>query len=390
MAVTGVGSGLSIGKEVRTVSGATWSTGVATYTTSAAHGLGVGARVRITGINPSGYNVIGTTVTGTTGSTVKVAITSDPGSFVSGGFLWSIGMTTTPTRVLKLLSESIDQDIAKIETPTLSGASLFQQAAAVRQGRTLVSGDTQLLLWNKGEALLFEAMLGTIATTGSGPYTHTASPSKYLPSYTMQVTEGGTSAVFRKQMVGMMVDSWEIGLSINENATLGLTWVGNGISYTGSGSLDGSDPTGQTAYAYVDGAVTVDGSSIGCVKNITISGANNLISDDTCIGRTTISDPERGQFCEITGQVEFELEASDIGYLTDFVNGTQKALVLTLTNGSSSITISMTMQWQTGITPKVGGVDKITVTGPYKAYVTSGNTDAQTFSIVAVNADSTP
>ena len=40
--------------------------------------------------------------------------------------------------------------------------------------------------------------------------------------------------------------------------------------------------------------------------------------------------------------------------------------------------------------PKVGGVDKITVTGPYKAYVTSGNTDAQTFSIVAVNADSTP
>ena len=75
-------------------------------------------------------------------------------------------MTTTPTRVLKLLSESIDQDIAKIETPTLSGASLFQQAAAVRQGRTLVSGDTQLLLWTKGEALLFEAMLGTIATTG--------------------------------------------------------------------------------------------------------------------------------------------------------------------------------------------------------------------------------
>ena len=43
-------------------------------------------------------------------------------------------------------------------------------------------------------------------------------------------------------------------------------------------SLDGSDPTGQTAYAYVDGAVTVGGSSIGCVKNITISGANNLIS----------------------------------------------------------------------------------------------------------------
>ena len=199
-----------------------------------------------------------------------------------------------------------------------------------------------------------------------------------------------TSSVFRKQAVGMMVDSWEIALAINENATLGITWVGNGISYTGSGSLDGTDPTGQTAYSYVDGAVTVGGSSIGCVKNITISGNNNLNSDDTCIGRTTISDPERGQFMEITGNVEFELEASDVGYLTDFTNGTQKTLVLALTNGSSSITITLTMQWQTGITPKVAGTDKITVTGPYKAYVTSGNTDAQTFSIVAVNADSTP
>ena len=299
-------------------------------------------------------------------------------------------MTTTPTRVLKMLSESIDQDTAKLETPTLSGALLLQSATAVRQGRTRVSGDTQLLLWTKGEALLFEAMLGSIATTGSGPYTHTASPSKYLPSYTMQVTAGGTSAVFRKQAVGMMVDSWEIALAINDNATLGITWVGNGISYTGSGSLDGTDPTGQTAYSYVDGAVTVGGSSIGCVKNITISGNNNLNSDDTCIGRTTISDPERGQFAEITGNVEFELEASDVGYLTDFTNGTQKTLVLTLTNGSSSITITLTMQWQTGITPKVAGTDKITVTGPFKAYVTSGNTDAQTFSIVAVNADSTP
>jgi hypothetical protein len=65
-------------------------------------------------------------------------------------------------------------------------------------------------------------------------------------------------------------------------------------------------------------------------------------------------------------------------------------LVLALVNGASSITITLTMQWQTGITPKVSGTEKLVVSGPYKAYVTSGNTDAQTFSIVTVNADSTP
>jgi len=391
MGVTGVGSGLSIGKEVRTVSTASWATNVITYTTSAAHGLAVGDRVRVTGISPSGYNGIYTTVTGTTGSTVKVANTTDPGAYSSGGSLYSIGMTTTPTRVLKLLpGETVDLDVAKIETPTLSGASLFQQANAVRQGRKRVSGDTPLLLWTKGEALLFEAMLGTIATTGAGPYTHTATPSKYLPSYTMQVSFGGTTASLVKEATGMMVDSWEIGLSINELATLGLSWVGKNMTFTQNDALDGTDPTGQTAYAYVDGAVTVGGTSVGCVKNITISGNNNLISDDTCVGSSVISDQERGQFCEITGTVEFELEASDIGYLSDFTSGTQKTLVLALTNGSSSITITLTMQWQTGVTPKVSGADKLTVSGPFKAFVTSGNTDAQTFSIVAVNADSTP
>lgn len=390
MAVTGVGSGLSIAKEVRTVSNATWATSVATLTTSAAHGLAVGDRIRVTGVTPSGYNGIYTTTTGTTGSTVKYAKTSDPGSFSAAGSLYSVGMTTTPTRVLQLLSESIDLDVAKIETPTLSGGSLFQQASAVRQGRKLVSGDTQLLLWNKGEALLFEAMLGAIATTGSGPYTHTATPFKYLPSYTMQVSLGATSDTVVKQATGMMVDSWEIGLAINENATLGLTWVGKDMTFATGDALDGTAPTGITAYAYVDGAVTVGGSSIGCVKSITISGANNLVSDDTCIGSSEISDQERGQFCDITGTVEFELEPTDIGYLTDFVAGTQKTLVLALTNGSSSITITLTMQWQTGITPKVEGTDKITVSGPFKGFVTSGNTDAQTLSIVAVNADSTP
>ena len=132
MGVTGVGSGLSIGKEVRTVSTASWATNVITYTTSAAHGLGVGARVRVTGISPSGYNGSYVTVTGTTGSTVKVANTTDPGAFSSGGSLYSIGMTTTPTRVLQLLpGETIDLHVAKIDTPTLSGALLFQPATSV-------------------------------------------------------------------------------------------------------------------------------------------------------------------------------------------------------------------------------------------------------------------
>ena len=67
------------------ITAVTWATGNATYTTAAAHGLGVGASVTIANVNPSGYNGTFTTVAGTTGSTIVVAIASNPGTYVSGG-----------------------------------------------------------------------------------------------------------------------------------------------------------------------------------------------------------------------------------------------------------------------------------------------------------------
>lgn len=126
----------------------------------------------------------------------------------------------------------------------------------------------------------------------------------------------GTTDTIVKQATGMMVDSWEIALAAGENATLGIHWVGKDMAFSTADALDGSVPTGLSAYTYIDGTVTVGGASVGCVKNITIAGANNLASDDQCLGSSVISDQERDQFCEITGNIDFELEKTDTGYLT--------------------------------------------------------------------------
>jgi hypothetical protein len=399
MGVTGAGSGLAIAREARTLNAATWAAGEITFTTTAAHGLAVGARIRVANITTAAYNGVYTTITGTTASTVKVAKTADPGTVTLGTDpqLFSVGMTTLPgtagtrSRVLQMLSESLDLDVAKNEAESLANSLLIQQATAVRQGRRRVSGSTALQLFDHGETLLFEAMLGQIVTTGSNPYTHTASPSRSLPSYTIQTTFGAVTDALLKQSVGCVVDSFEIALVAGENATLGVDWVGLDQALTTASALAGTAGSSLLIYGYVDGTVTVAGASPGCVKRITINGNNNLASDELCIGRTTIQDPERNGFLEITGEIEFELEPNDIGYIADYIAGTQKTVVLYLTRGTNKdVTITFTMQWQTGITPKVSGVEKLTVTGPYKAYVTSGNTDAQTFSIVALNADATP
>ena len=71
-----------------TITGASWSAGVATYTTSAAHTLAVGDKDVIGGITPSGYNTNsnGAIVTAIGSSTqFSIAMPVDPGTYTSGG-----------------------------------------------------------------------------------------------------------------------------------------------------------------------------------------------------------------------------------------------------------------------------------------------------------------
>lgn len=71
-----------------TVSTASWSSGTATYTLSAAHNLQVGDLITVTGVTPTGYNVDNAEVTAVPGSTqVSVAINSGPGTYSAGGTL---------------------------------------------------------------------------------------------------------------------------------------------------------------------------------------------------------------------------------------------------------------------------------------------------------------
>lgn len=62
------------------ITNATWAAGVVTLTTTTAHGLSVGSVFTISGFTPDAYNGTFTAITGTTGSTLKYALTADPGA----------------------------------------------------------------------------------------------------------------------------------------------------------------------------------------------------------------------------------------------------------------------------------------------------------------------
>lgn len=88
---------LSAAETAVNITGATWSAGVATYTTSAAHTLAVGDKDVISGITPSGYN--GTFIVSAVGSstTFSVPMAANPGAYTSGG---------TSSRISNMISQS--------------------------------------------------------------------------------------------------------------------------------------------------------------------------------------------------------------------------------------------------------------------------------------------
>ena len=78
--------GLWIEEVNQSISGATWSNGVATFTTTAAHPLITGQGAVIEGVTPAGYNTE-QKVTVIDSTHFSMPMTSDPGTYSSGGFL---------------------------------------------------------------------------------------------------------------------------------------------------------------------------------------------------------------------------------------------------------------------------------------------------------------
>ncbi|HEY6898212.1 MAG TPA: hypothetical protein VI279_13200 [Rhodocyclaceae bacterium] len=164
------------------VSGASWSGGTATFTTSQNHGLTTGNYVSITGVNPVGYNGV-YAVTSTPSSTqLTVAITSSPGSYSSGGAVtathkisaasWSGGTVTVTTASTHNLTVGQYVAIGNIYPASYDG--MF---ATVALG---VSGAE----WSAGTATVATAAPHGF-TTGQTVTLSGVSPSGYNGSFTV-------------------------------------------------------------------------------------------------------------------------------------------------------------------------------------------------------------
>lgn len=141
----------------------------------------------------------------------------------------TVGTPITPTVFVPFISETLALQVARIESAGIIAGRRLLASQQWSEGNATVGGDIQLELYDRSIGKLFKAMFGGLATTGSGPYTHTFTPGELTGnSLTVQVGRPNvaTGTVDPYTYTGCKVDSWALGLKAGQIATLGVTLAG--------------------------------------------------------------------------------------------------------------------------------------------------------------------
>lgn len=208
-------------------------------------------------------------------------------------------------------------------------------------------GTLQFDVMNLGFGFWLTHMLGSVATTGSGPYTHTA-------------TEGASSAMMGKSFTAQLnypfhpsgtdqahtfsggkVTKWTVSNTVDENLHLELdVWFAS--MTTGTALATASYPSDMEPYHWGGGVVKVASSSFD-VTNISVEVDQGYDVDRAQIrGNTAKKEPTPGPL-----SVSWSLEA-DADSLTQFnrvhsttMSGMYAAIEATWTNSTSSIKVEI-------------------------------------------------
>lgn len=297
------------------------------------------------------------------------------------------GTAVTVDRFTPLVSESVTEEIERMESEGIVPGARVLRSAQWAAGNVEISGDVGFELYQQGVGLWFRHMFGAVSTTGAGPYTHTFTPGDLTDdSFTLQIGKPDVSGTVQPfTYAGCSITEWELAAKAGELVTLGVSIVGKSLA-TGTALATASFGTGSgTPFTFVHSSVTVGGSAAN-VKEITLKGTNGLADDRRFIGSSAIAQPLEEELREYSGELVLEFES--LTQMNYFRNATENALVLAISAGASaSVTITTNVRWD-GSTPEVDGRGIVELKAPFKCVGSS--TDASAITAVMINSDSTP
>jgi hypothetical protein len=305
------------------------------------------------------------------------------------------GTPVTVTRFYEFTGDGPVLEIERMESAGLRSGTRVMRSDRWVAGKKNVSGDLELELANKSFGLLLKHMMGGVATAqpdaGGNPtvYKHTFTPGDLPTSMTVQMGRPDVGATVRPFTYhGCCVNDWEISCSAGEIAKLKLSLIGEDEDNS-TALATASYPTGLTLLTFVQGTLTIGGSSVD-VKDFTLSGSNGLADDRYFFGSALRKRPLEAAVREYTGDI-----TSEFASLTDynrFINGTEATLILLFNAGVIATTYNYELKITANIrvdgdTPTVSGPDIVEQPLKFKCV---GNTAASALTIEYQTTDTTP
>ncbi len=294
------------------------------------------------------------------------------------------GIGVTVDQFVPFLSESITLEQAAL--PYKGIVSGRRTMRGNKRGVKMVGGSLSLELYNKPMATLLRHMFGTIATTGVGPYVHTASPGD-LTGKSMTIQMGrpqSDGTVFPFSYYGCKLPGWTLACTADQIATLDLDVVAQDEDSDGTPALaTATFLTGIAPFVFFEGVVQVGGLTVATVSSASLKATNGLKTDRKRLGFYTVNQMLENALR--TYEVDLTVDFEAMTHYGRYTANTEAAVVLTFTSSPDILQITMNARTDGG-TPTVQGEDMLTQSLKYVIQHTSADSSAITAALTNAEA----
>lgn len=227
-------------------------------------------------------------------------------SYLQMGVETTYGTAVAAAAKVEIISANIDPVVGTIPDPSLySGQSRrgFYQGGLFYQGKILIrsnygGGATGCL------GRLIKAAMGTVATTGAGPFVHTYKEAAQPPSLTLELGEGDIPAGTVKRAIGCIVTGMTVRATAGQGEDAMVQFEFPIVAKT---VTLGFTPTAALAFPTISpmlfhqsGVITDDGSgdtqANQRVRSFEMTLTNNYALDRFYFGSLTPDQPIRNDF----------------------------------------------------------------------------------------------
>lgn len=242
--------------------------------------------------------------------------------------------TTIPLRSATLDEDSVFKDYD----------DLHQSGTGVTRGRAELArdagGTTSALLGYSAIGLMLEAVFGSNATTGAGPYTHTFTHSDpgSLPSYTLVMRWGSSS--YLRTLTGCKAAKGTLKWKAREYSVLDIEWIAEDVTSFTSGT-PGTPSIANYCLPNHSGVVGWNAASYTNFVSMDWI-VDHQLERTPVIGNLKTQEPEPGGRTMVRVEWTARLTAAQYASMfTAYKGGTRSDLTMTLTSGSESLAMSM-------------------------------------------------